>query len=75
MTLDRFGGDWCMSCDRCCFTDTDLDGDLQFSEAIDAMKERGWRVFKKRGDYEHVCPSCIEDEREVPAIREGTDVL
>lgn len=44
-------------CDECEDTfDTDTDN---FEEAVKAVKDKGWRMFKnKNGDWEHYCSEC-----------------
>lgn len=47
------------SCDFCPESfDTDETG---FPQAIGAMKDAGWKVFKRRGEWHHRCPACEEN--------------
>ena len=45
-----------MTCDFCSEQiDTDED---EFMPAIESAKAKGWKVFKKNGDWTHKCPDC-----------------
>lgn len=46
------------SCDLCCIQE-EYDGD--FYEIVEQMKDDGWKIRKVDGDWQHVCPACIEE--------------
>lgn len=48
------------SCDHCSHTD-ELSAD-SFQEAVDEIKEDGWLITKPSGQWDHMCPSCREDQ-------------
>lgn len=49
-------------CDFCSeYHETDED---DFIEAVNAIKDEGWKVFKENGEWKHMCPSCREDDRQ-----------
>ena len=58
MSIVRTHGTIDFECDICgeiLFTAQD-----DFKDALDEMKEEGWRAFKDRHDeWEHKCPDCI----------------
>lgn len=51
-------------CDHCGTESLDTD-ETEFYATIDKMKREGWRIQKdSRGDWEHVCPCCQDDDAE-----------
>ena len=44
-------------CNGCEMT-LDLDEYDDFYEAVEALKEDGWRIFKDGDDWVHYCPDC-----------------
>lgn len=32
-------------------------------KAVKEAKENGWKIYKKDGDWVHVCPMCVERHR------------
>lgn len=60
MSFEKFITQVC-SCDNCSETfDTD---EKDFFAAIEAIKKEGWAVRQNDNEeWEHICPSCLEDE-------------
>ena len=48
-----------VSCDWC---STEEGSDLDFYETIDKIKEEGWRISKKDGEWLHKCLICAGNE-------------
>lgn len=54
-----------VSCDKCNYSEMfeGFDGKVWYEIITDQMKEDGWKITYKNGDFEHLCPSCaIPDE-------------
>lgn len=45
-----------ISCDYCSYTE-DVE-DLNFEETIEGMKDAKWKISRKKGEWDHECPSC-----------------
>jgi len=57
--IDNFTQDWIfIICDEC---DTDFDICDDFYSTLDAAKREGWKIFKRKDIWTHLCPSCRED--------------
>ena len=41
-----------------------FDGRVCYEIIIDAMKEDGWRITKKNGEWHHICPGCVEEKND-----------
>jgi len=50
-----------VTCDGCGETD-DIDGVGFFSDFVDEIKERGWRIGRDGGDWTHTCPDCADND-------------
>ncbi len=48
------------TCDSCPSGCEDIDEE-NFYSAIDELKKRGWKIFKRRGDWNHTCTMCAEE--------------
>lgn len=63
--LDYTFGNAEITCDEsCCNTDETMegfDGRVSFEMIIEQMKEEGWKIGKRYGDWHHICPSCVEE--------------
>lgn len=46
-------------CDHCSHDDL-IDEEI-FTDVIQHMKKEGWRISKVKGEWDHKCPSCVED--------------
>lgn len=46
-------------CDRCGNT---LEPEEEFSDAVQAKKDAGWRSFNVDGQWKNVCTDCLEKE-------------
>lgn len=70
MTLTRqYHGVWGLDCNSCSeYEETDAD---DFDDAVEQMKEIGWRYM---GNSEHKCPSCIEKDEEEDERLLGTSM-
>lgn len=44
-------------CDCC---GIELDEEYTFNDAVDAMKADGWKIIKKDGEWQNICPDCQE---------------
>ena len=44
-------------CDCC---GIELDEEYTFNVAVDAMKADGWKIIKKDGEWQNICPDCQE---------------
>jgi hypothetical protein len=50
------------TCDQCgekLETDTP-----SFESARVILRNEDWRVWKEKGDYQHACPGCLNDEED-----------
>lgn len=57
--LEKNGPTFEVTCDFC---PNDLDtGEDDFHMAVTELKLKGWRVFKKDGEWVHKCAACLED--------------
>ncbi len=55
-------GDFDVSCDeKGCDVSANYDTDNNWQEMINQMKEDGWIITKKDGDWHHICPDCASD--------------
>ena len=61
MTLQVSEGTWWCECDLCGHCDEFGEYEATFREAVEAVKSSGWKVHRLHGDWEHICPSCLED--------------
>lgn len=60
MTTSSVDGEIQFHCDVCPeYVDTE---EQDFGEALAMVKEAGWRAVKISNQWEHRCPSCVEDE-------------
>jgi len=65
MTIEKFIS-FVVSCDECAETfDTD---ETEFGAALDALKKEGWKPVCHEGTWNHICPSCVEDENALEDI-------
>lgn len=65
MTIEIWGLTYTVDCDFCSYSeDTHFDLADGFMAVVDYIKEEGWRIFKKHGDWYHKCPCCIENDVE-----------
>ena len=57
MSIEREYGYYTLYCDTC--------GDNQevesFEDALDIVKNCGWKAKKINGDWEHICPDCLKE--------------
>jgi hypothetical protein len=65
--IDRDGHDVEWTCDIC--DDTHIERDVRsktdFQEAWEELKHKGWRTFQIEGMWQHKCPQCMKDKRNV----------
>jgi uncharacterized protein YycO len=62
VSIERDDGVYVAICDDCGDTeDFNLD---DFSDVVDAMKERGWKSKKIDNEWENHCPDCVKSEKE-----------
>lgn len=54
--LEKNGRWWIASCDSCSHYE-DIE-EYSFQDAIDKLKDLGWLITKKLGEWFHKCPSC-----------------
>jgi len=49
-----------ITCDECGYEETfdGFDGKINIYEVIDYMKEDGWKIYKDKNDWQHICPEC-----------------
>ena len=63
--LDYTFGNAQINCDEDgCKTEEEMDGfdgHVSFEMIIEQMKEEGWSIGKKHGDWHHICPSCVQE--------------
>lgn len=59
--IDRFDGIYTPTCDIC---GAELEGEFEFSDAVQAKKDAGWKSRKVDGQWEDVCDFCWEGEEE-----------
>ncbi len=45
-------------CDLCSYSEDT--GEEDFYQAVDFIKESGWRITKEGDEWIHICPSCHE---------------
>lgn len=66
MTIQRDGGEFSISCDKCSDSH-DLDGG-SFQEARNDAKRAGWQALydKENSEWTDLCPSCVEDFEKGP---------
>lgn len=60
--IERDGSTFTATCDTC--PDHIETAETDFFQAIEAIKKLGWRVFKQLGEWMHMCPACLEQERQ-----------
>jgi len=58
MTIDRQHGKQSVTCDACGEQIERGSDCMHFDEWVDALKDEGWRFYKRRGDWQHECPQC-----------------
>ena len=62
MTIEKSGHEaFTVCCDHCSESE-DFDGD--FLDVIIQMKDAGWKITNTDGDFDHMCPDCVEKENE-----------
>lgn len=62
MSVERAGGAWIVSCDQC---GTYEEAEGTFQDAIDQVKQLGWRIepdASGENGWAHVCPGHEVDE-------------
>lgn len=60
MTLEHHGfGEWDLLCDSCGTSESH--DHMTFNDVREYLKDEGWRSIRKGQDWEHKCPSCIEE--------------
>ena len=62
--IERDGHDWVVICDRC-FDRGRLDRRMlghQFRILLEIIMACGWYVWRRDGEWTHVCPRCAEME-------------
>lgn len=57
--IEKNGGTFGVSCDYC--PDAVDTRESDFQDAVEDVKARGWRVFKKDGEWHHKCKGCIDE--------------
>jgi hypothetical protein len=58
---DSFGC-FAVSCDGCSHQE-EFDVDGEWSRLMDEMRSYGWINRKKEGEWVHLCPTCVEEEK------------
>lgn len=54
-----------VECDECGHEERlDFDEYTSWSSLIARIKDEGWRIRRDRGEWVHICPDCVEKERE-----------
>ncbi len=61
MSITRDNGEVVFNCDKC--PEIVETGEEDFQEAFAGAKSEGWRAVKIGNEWEHRCPTCVEDER------------
>lgn len=60
VALEKGTTDFVATCDFCSeFLETE---ETNFHDAVAEIKKHGWAVFKENGEWNHMCPSCRDDE-------------
>ena len=56
-------------CDFCAHEDFDTE-ETDFLSAVEAMKKKGWKVFKKNGEWNHKCCECqaLEENKDFDVL-------
>jgi len=50
---------WDVSCDNCSTGEERIEGDEnEFMDVVAAIKELGWTIRRRDGEWEHLCPDC-----------------
>lgn len=61
--IEKCGPTFEVTCDFC---PEDIDtGEDEFHAALSEIKSQGWRIFKKRSEWHHKCPACVEADSDV----------
>lgn len=64
MTVERVDGEVVFHCDRCPeFVET---ATRDFHVGVEAAKRAGWRFDRDGEQWNHICPSCVEDDENPP---------
>ena len=51
-----------IDCDKDEEFESPIDGIPDHEEAIEEAKENGWEIEKVEGEWEHMCPCCVENK-------------
>lgn len=51
---------WVCHCDNCS-EQLEMEGSSGFEEALEIMREEGWRPRHKNGEWIHLCPDCLKE--------------
>lgn len=52
---------WDVSCDKCSVGEERLEAD-DFYDVVKQIKEIGWKIIKKKDEWYHYCPSCLNGD-------------
>ena len=69
MTIRKRQGDRWLECNECGYEGNEWTDD-DFRAMIDEAKDEGWHMFKRRGEFVHICPDCVEQGH---SMRYGKD--
>lgn len=56
--IERNGDSLVIFCDHCSEEEPASTND--WNEAMAEWKEKGWRTYKEKGEWENKCPTCME---------------
>lgn len=61
MTVQSYRGHHGVTCDSCSESTEEFDS---FDEAIQAIKDLGWKISREQGEWTHTCAGCLEKPQE-----------